>query len=163
MTLVFEQGSGYVYQGSTVIAEGWAGRYAGKNNPALQGASTIGPLPQGNYTIGDWQANHGKLGPMVAPLLPDPANEMFGRFGFYIHGPDMDPVGYGKESEGCIVLPHADRQKVKDTGETSLQVVASYNVPSVENESQEAQVDPPDPNAPAAPTEEVPPPDPNAA
>lgn len=59
---------------------GHSGNGAGLNNPAMQEVHDTGPLPRGMYTIGEWQAEHGQLGPVVAPLIPDAANEMFGRW-----------------------------------------------------------------------------------
>lgn len=83
----------------------------------------MGPLPQGHYTLQPWEAYHGHLGPLVSFLKPDPANEMFGRGDFFIHGPAMSPASYGQESKGCIVMAHDVRQKLSDLGVTSLEVV----------------------------------------
>lgn len=83
----------------------------------------MGPLPQGNYTLQPWEAYHGHLGPLVSFLKPDPANAMFGRGDFFIHGPAMSPASYGQESKGCIVLAHDVRQKLSDLGVTALEVV----------------------------------------
>ena len=77
----------------------------------------------GVYTIGSW-IDHPRLGRMVAFLTPDAENQMFGRGDFYIHGASVNPEHYGQESKGCIVLPHTDRQIVKDSGETRIQVTA---------------------------------------
>lgn len=108
---------------ATPIARGWSGNHAGKNNPAMQNVPCIGPLPQGWYTRQMWEATHDHLGPMVAFLLPDGDNAMFGRGDFFIHGTARDPESYGQESKGCTVLPRADRQAVKDTGLTRVKVV----------------------------------------
>jgi hypothetical protein len=115
-----------------VAVVGWAGNNSnplnpngikGKNNPAMCGVRCIGPLPTGDYTIGPWQAQHGKLGPMVAELIPDASNDMHGRSGFFIHGAASGAL-HGQESEGCTVLEHTPRQAVKDSGDTRLRVVA---------------------------------------
>ena len=127
--LVYSQSSGVISvsidnEGTEpgVVATGWAGNHAGKNNPDMQDKPCVGPLPQGFYTICEWEENHGHLGPLVAFLKPDPGNEMFGRGDFFIHGPSGK--NWGQESKGCIVVEHDEREAVKDTGETRLHVVA---------------------------------------
>jgi len=124
--LKYHQSTGFITLNNSqnIVAKGWAGKGDGRNNPAMQTEHCLGPLPQGWYTIGGWEEHHNELGPMVAALWPDESNEMFGRDSFYFHGPSMDPAEYGQESKGCIVLPHAQRQKVKDTGIIRLNVVA---------------------------------------
>jgi len=117
---------------------GWAGndanpefnpkRIHGKNNPSAQAIPNIGPLPQGFYTIKWLTAEEAKpyahLGPNIAMLIPDKGNTMFGRSGFFCHGAAKDLKLRGQESRGCPVLPPVQRQAVKDTGETRLEVVA---------------------------------------
>lgn len=105
------------------VGKGWAGNHEGKNNPAMQEVPCVGPLPQGHYTLQPWEAYHGHLGPLVSFLKPDPANEMFGRGDFFIHGPAMSPASYGQESKGCIVMARDVRQNLSDLGITSLEVV----------------------------------------
>ena len=122
--IVFSQSAGTVTLNGRIIAKGWAGNGAGKCNPAAQAQRGVGPLPRGTYTLGPWEENHGALGRMVSRLIPDATNEEFGRDGFFIHGPSMDPARYGQESKGCIVLPRLDRLAVRDSHETRLQVVA---------------------------------------
>jgi len=104
--------------------KGWAGRFSGKGNPKLESAHGIGPLPCAYYTLDSWEENHLKLGKMVAHLTPDPGSQMWGRDGFYIHGPSNDPSEYGNESMGCIVEPHPQRQAIKDTGDMRLRVIS---------------------------------------
>ena len=131
--LIYHQSTGLMTnEAGDVVEHGFAGndyradvnpnRIHGKNNPYAQNIHCIGPLPRGMYTIMEWQDRHPGLGPLVAELVPDTDNEMFGRSGFFNHGAGgNDP---GNSSEGCIVAPHAERQAVKDSGETRLQVVA---------------------------------------
>ena len=126
--LIYSQSTGIMTRDGVKIALGWAGQHDGKNNPAMQAVRGIGPIPRGFYTIGPWEETHGHLGPMVAPLTPDIENDMLAddgraRSAFFIHGASTG-ANYGQESMGCIVLPRADRQIVKGTGETRLQVVA---------------------------------------
>ena len=119
----FSQSEGTITNAAgQIVGTGYAGNGDGLNNPAMQDQHGIGPLPQGKYTIGPLQAQHGALGTNVAPLEPHPDNEMYGRSGFFIHGRksllDMDA------SEGCIVLDHDPRMRVMEDPDKELQVVA---------------------------------------
>ncbi|HKT90099.1 MAG TPA: tlde1 domain-containing protein [Candidatus Sulfotelmatobacter sp.] len=106
----------------TLVATGYSGHGDGKNNPALQDAHDIGPIPQGLYSIGSpTDLTGGPHGPYVLPLTPDPGNEMFGRSGFLMHG---DSMGHpGEASLGCIIAPRPARVKVAESGDQALQVV----------------------------------------
>ncbi|MDR3684763.1 MAG: hypothetical protein P4L11_13630 [Geothrix sp.] len=133
MNLNFSQSTGLITKDDgTSVAHGWAGndsnpenpqRIHGKLNPDKQALHKIGPLPQGVYSVGPWEEKHGHLGAMVAPLTQI-SGETFGRDAFYIHGPDRDPATYGQESLGCIVVPHAGRQAIKDLGPETVTVTA---------------------------------------
>lgn len=105
-----------------VIAHGWAGNGAGKNNPDMQSVHSVGPLPQGLYKVGPWEEKHGHLGPIVAHL-EQVEGETFGRDAFYIHGPSTGS-NYGEESKGCIVLPRPYRAIVRALGPDFIRVVA---------------------------------------
>ena len=101
---------------------GYAGHGAAKNNPAMQNIANQGPLPRGRYTIGSAMAvGPGKTGLFVLPLSPDPANQMFGRFGFYMHG-DNAAMNF-TASDGCIILSYAIREAVATSGDQELSVV----------------------------------------
>lgn len=99
----------------------YAGHGPGLNNPAMQNVKGIGPLPKGQYKIVQWDDYHGALGAMVAILVAYPTNLMFGRSLFRIHG-DNSAANY-TASDGCIVMDHVSRQKVRDSHETILEVV----------------------------------------
>ena len=98
----------------------WAGRGEGKNNPAWQQIHNMGPLPQNTYSLGEWTV-HPHLGPLVSELTPGPDQEMYGRDGFWIHGPGES--NYGQESKGCVVIPRAWRELVRATCEKYIEVV----------------------------------------
>lgn len=106
----YEQPTGKLWDGDKLVAIGWAGHLEGKNNPNMQGAKGVGPLPVGWYTIDDpLEGTH--LGPVAFPLTPDQSNEMFGRSGFFIHGasathPEMS-------SDGCIIVERVARDYIK--------------------------------------------------
>ncbi|MGB8517035.1 MAG: hypothetical protein WCD45_04010, partial [Gallionella sp.] len=100
---IFEQSTGKLYSKAGVcVATGYAGGNCGKNpegknNPAMQNVKSIGVLPQGIYSQGT-PIIQSKLGPFAIPLIPDPANIMFGRGSFFCHG---DTTPSGNASEGC--------------------------------------------------------------
>ena len=121
---------GFEYQQSTgqltgtVTAEGYSGNGAGLNNPAMQQVHAVGPLPQGTYTIQPPHADP-KVGPIAMRLVPAPANDMFGRGDFLMHG-DNAAMNH-TASEGCIILPKAARIAIGAAvlaGDTQLSVVA---------------------------------------
>ncbi len=100
---------------------GYSGKGAGKNNPLLQEIHNVGPIPEGTYTIGVPHDSH-THGPFAIPLIPDGANEMFGRAGFLIHGDSIEHPGAA--SEGCIIMPRSVRERIMSSGETTLEVIA---------------------------------------
>jgi hypothetical protein len=108
--------------GGVLIGTGFSGHDVGMNNPQMQNVKGVGPLPQGRYTIGAPRDYPGTLGPLVMALLPDPANEMFDRSGFYFHG--ASAVHYSESSDGCIVLPLLVRLEISQSGDKALQVTA---------------------------------------
>ena len=115
----FSISNGLFRHNGILFGTGWAGQGIGRNNPDAQKMPDIGPLPIGKYTIGkayDHTLENGythNLGPVVMDLTPDPANEMFGRKDFRIHGASLlDPA---RSSEGCIILPRPVREAI-DTG-----------------------------------------------
>lgn len=95
---------------------GYAGNGDGLNNSDAQDQENVGPLPQGDYTVG---AATRRRGPQTRPLTPDPNNEMHGRAGFLIHGDNA--AQNHTASQGCIIVPRNCRERIP-TGET-LRVV----------------------------------------
>lgn len=92
-----------------LVGVGYSGKNAGKNAPSAQRIHNVGPIPRGQYRI---QAPQDTVthGPFVLPLIADPANEMFGRYGFLIHGDSV--VNPGTASEGCIILARDVREAI---------------------------------------------------
>ena len=121
MTWTYYQASGKLSHDGTDIGEGYSGAGDGKNNPDMQEVHNVGPLPRGEYTINAPQhtVTHG---PYVLPLTPNPANEMFGRSGFLMHGDSV--VNPGTASEGCIIMPRHIREQVWSSDDHSLTVAA---------------------------------------
>jgi len=99
---------------------GYSGGGRGRNNPALQAAIGIGPIPQGRWTITD-RHDSPDTGPCTLTLVADPGTPTFGRSAFRIHG---DNIAHpGTASHGCIILPRAVRDAIWRSGDRSLEVV----------------------------------------
>ena len=122
--ITFHQSTGVIDKDGVVIGKGWAGNHAGKNNPDMQSVKGIGPLPVGLYTIGLPADHPESVGRFAMALVPDSANIMFGRSGFYIHGSDQDPHKFGQESDGCIVAMRPIRGTINSDTDRRLRVVA---------------------------------------
>lgn len=121
---VYEQATGQLYNpDGSHASKGYAGGNEGKNpeginNPAMQCVKLIGPLPVGYYTFGQVVlVSH--LGPFAIPLIPDAANNMCGRGDFYMHG---DTTPSGNASEGCIIMPRAQRNACWSSTDHRIQV-----------------------------------------
>lgn len=100
---------------------GYSGAGRGKNNPALQGAKGIGPIPQGRWTV-EARRDSPNTGPCTLILSPDPGIQTFGRSDFRIHG---DSIAHpGAASHGCIILPRAVRDAIWASGDRALDVIA---------------------------------------
>jgi hypothetical protein len=109
-----------VKEDGTILAVGWSGQGAHKNNPDSTGVKNFGPLPCGKYSISA-PVNTSTHGPYVLRLSPDPSNAMQGRDGFLIHGAaKADPE---RSSQGCVILQRASREAVWTSGDHTLAVV----------------------------------------
>lgn len=102
------------------LAQGYSGFADGKNVPSMQSDADIGPIPRGTYTIMA-PVDTAEHGPYVLRLEPDPANQMFGRAGFLIHGDSLEHPGAA--SRGCIIMPRFARERIWESGDTTLVVV----------------------------------------
>jgi hypothetical protein len=129
MNFAYEQATGELYLGGTSLGICYSGRGAGLNNPALQNAKDVGPIPQGWYTIRGFFDDPGGKGPIVAHLIPDEENAMYGRGGFMIHGDNAQ--ANHTASEGCIIASHTIRLEIAAEvaeGTNRLQVVQRLSV-----------------------------------
>lgn len=110
---VYEQATGRMFERTggrnDLLATGYSGSQAGggKNNPHAQDQHDIGPIPRGRYAIGQ-PVDHPTA--LSLPLTPDPANIMFGRDAFFIHGDAV--AAPGTASHGCIILEKHARQTI---------------------------------------------------
>ena len=114
--------SGTIEHNGALIGRGYSGHGDGVNNPSMQAAQDVGPIPCGLYNISTFFTDLEK-GPMVAHLWPKIGTNTFGRSGFMIHGDNSQ--GNESASHGCIILPHTVREMVRDSGDTDLEVVAA--------------------------------------
>lgn len=99
----------------------YSGHGAGLNNPAMQDAKGVGPIPVGLWRLTGW-VNHPHLGKKVVHLLPIKVNPDYNRSGFFIHGDNNLRNFTG--SDGCIILDEYLRDALIRSGETQLEVIA---------------------------------------
>ena len=117
----YEQSTGRLFAPDGSLAgTGYSGAGAYKNDPTAQELKNLGPIPCGLYAIGE-PVNTVTHGPYVLPLAPDPANEMFGRDGFLLHGDSV--ISPGAASEGCIVMDRVVRELVGNSPDKQLRVL----------------------------------------
>jgi hypothetical protein len=93
---------------SCIRGFGYSGQDQYLNNLLYQADYKTGPLPAGIYTITAINDDPHR-GPHTCVLTPDPANQMFGRSGFLIHGDTANRTHTA--SDGCIVAPLWVRQQ----------------------------------------------------
>lgn len=123
----YEQKYGKLSRNGTYIGIGYSGAGEGKNNPDMQDVHDVGPIPRGQYTmvtIMDESENpvdyEHKKAPVIH-LVPDKANEMFGRDGFLIHGDSIAEPGTA--SKGCIIQAHPVREQIHQSPDKRLEVI----------------------------------------
>lgn len=116
---IYNQGTGKLLQNAGLVGTGYAGRDAGKNNPAMQNVKGIGPLPCGFYIIGQPE-DRSDTGPFSIKLHPDSGNNMFGRSSFFMHGDSIKAPGTA--SHGCPIFSRAVREKVNASTDKILKV-----------------------------------------
>lgn len=125
---VFEQSTGKLFDANAhLLGTGYAGREAGKNNPAMENVKGIGPLPAGNYTGVELFEVHPTVGKYAIRLEPDAATtQKILRYGrdpksFFMHGDSSEHPGLA--SHGCIVQQRTVRENFW-AGDRKVQVVA---------------------------------------
>ena len=117
----YSQLTGELQRDGKHVAAGYSGAGEGKNNPALDHISSVGPIPRGNRTIAGPPFDTRDRGPCVLRLHPDQETETHGRTGFLMHGDSKTHPGTA--SHGCIVLPRSIREQVWESGDRELEVV----------------------------------------
>ena len=102
------------YDGSYIDTYGACSGQSGscRNNPSCQCQVSVGPLPQGTYTLSNMMTFKGM--PYCYQLYPAASNNMCGRSGFLIHGGGCS----GNPSEGCIVIESESTRYLIKSGAT---------------------------------------------
>jgi hypothetical protein len=106
------------------VATGYSGFEEGKNNPAMQAVTNVGPIPQGDWTIEGPPINTAEHGPFVLILTPSADTNTFGRSEFLMHGDSIQAPGTA--SKGCIIMAREAREQVWNSGDTDLEVVPEF-------------------------------------
>ena len=117
MPWTYSQSSGQLTRDGRTVATGYSGTGTGRNNPALENARDVGPIPRGRYTIGPAH-NTATRGPRVMSLTPEGHNAL-GRDGFLIHGDNLR----NDASTGCVILAPNVREQISSSGDNQLEVV----------------------------------------
>lgn len=126
MAWIYVQRTGSIYlPNGKKMGVGYSGNTVGLNNPGAQDKIGVGPVPRGVYTIGPAHTPVDHLGALAMPLIPNKANDMHGRSGFFIHG-DNSHLNH-TASNGCIILSRGFRQSIDDSTNDQLVVVAEEN------------------------------------
>ena len=121
MAWKWDQSAGELTLNGGHVAYGYSGRDLGKNNPAMDAARGVGPIPAGIWRIVR-QYNSPNVGPAALELSPLPGTDTHGRSAFRIHGDSI--ASPGTASHGCIILPRVIRDRIWASGDRALQVVA---------------------------------------
>ena len=116
---LWDQSKGQLFRDGALISNGYSGYKRGKNNPSMQAAVGIGPIPQGLWKLTSIY-NSPNTGPKTIVLDPCENTETFGRSLFRIHGDSIKNPG--NASHGCIILPRAIREKIWASGDRILKV-----------------------------------------
>lgn len=127
MTWKWDQSAGELTRDGSFIAKGYSGRGRGKNNPSMQAAVGIGPIPAGRWRMVAVK-NSLNTGPFTITVHAidgtpnDDRHDDTGRGAFRIHGDSIrDP---GNASHGCIILPRVVRERLWASKDREIEVVA---------------------------------------
>lgn len=118
----WDQSAGELRRNGSFVSRGYSGKGRGWNNPALEGAAGIGPIPSGHWRMMSVYASS-NVGPFAIVLwsqdgIPDDRDERTGRSAFRIHGDSIRAPGTA--SRGCIILPRVVREKMWSSGDRDL-------------------------------------------
>lgn len=121
----WDQSAGALSRNGKVVAKGYSGKGAGKNNPAMETVRATGPIPAGRWKIVGPPYDSKSVGPYALKVFADDGklddtHARTGRGAFRIHGDNKT----GTASEGCIILPRNIRQMIWESGDRDLEVVA---------------------------------------
>ena len=122
----YDQSSGELKHNGVLVAKGYSGAGAGKNNPAMEGVRATGPIPTGRWFIRA-PYNSKAVGPYVLPVWADDGklddvHARTKRSAFRIHGDSIRAPGTA--SKGCIIVSRPVRERIWASGDRILDVVA---------------------------------------
>lgn len=120
MTWRWDQSSGELSRDGKFISKGYSGAGRGKNNPSMQAAVGVGPIPRGKWKITE-RYNSANVGRYALKLVPAPGTDALGRSAFRIHGDSIRNPGTA--SHGCIILPLPIRTRIWEHSDHDLEVV----------------------------------------
>jgi len=107
MSYVWDQSAGTLSKNGVLVSKGYSGNGRGKNNPIMQSAQGVGPIPRGKWMMVGVKDSP-NTGPFSIVLEPCEGTDALGRSAFRIHGDSV--ANPGTASHGCIILP----RKVRD-------------------------------------------------
>lgn len=120
MPWTYSQSTGQLRHNGALVGTGYSGAgwttAAGRNNAAMQGTPNQGPIPAGQWNIGN-AYSHASKGPTAMNLTPSGHNAL-GRSAFMIHGNNVQ----NNASQGCIILGPAFRQAIAASNDHVLTV-----------------------------------------
>jgi hypothetical protein len=127
MTWRYDQSSGELTRDGKFVSRGYSGNGRGKNNPSMQAARGVGPIPAGKWKIVGPPYDSANVGPYALKVFAtdgvlDDTHAGTGRGAFRIHGDSVRAPGTA--SHGCIILPRNIRQAIWASGDRDLEVVA---------------------------------------
>jgi hypothetical protein len=117
----WDQSAGELSRDGRAVSRGYAGSGRGRNNPAMQAAVGVGPIPRGDWRITEVKDSP-NTGPFTLVLQPNADTDTCGRSAFRIHGDSV--ANPGTASHGCIILPRIAREAIWRSGDRMLKVVA---------------------------------------
>jgi hypothetical protein len=117
---IWDQSAGTLSRNGVIVSKGYSGFKRGKNNPLLQNAKALGPIPQGMWNITNVY-DSANVGPYALVLEPQKETNTFERSAFRIHGDNISNPG--NASHGCIILPRKIRELIWKSGDKLLKVV----------------------------------------
>lgn len=110
-------GDGELDHDGVFEATSYSGKDEGRNNPAMEGVPSVGPIPRGLYHI-DAARDGGHLGPVVMNLDPV-GHDALGRTLFRMHGDNARHDA----SDGCIILGRTIREAIDASPDRDLMVI----------------------------------------
>lgn len=111
-----------------LMAYGYSGAHPHVNDPSAIQIPNVGPIPVGFFRKGK-AYDDPETGPDTIPLTPLPGTEMYGRFGFKMHGDSIAHAGLQMASKGCIVDAVFARRRFDESPIDILEVVATRSAP----------------------------------